>query len=154
MNPPRWNCWGLRGWLIQRRREVPNNRLQVLNLTRHTVLATCMEVADSGPKRNKGLLGRNGLGPGEGLWIVPCEAVHTFGMQFPIDLIYLDRKNRIKKLRSEVPPWRLSACFSAHSVLELASGTIRNTQTQPGDALEFSSAPLPNDDFGGPAAHA
>jgi hypothetical protein len=154
MNPPRWNFWGLRGWLIQRRREVPDNRLQVLNLTRHTVLATCMEVADSGPKRNKGLLGRNGLGPGEGLWIVPCEAVHTFGMQFPIDLIYLDRNNRIKKLRSDVRPWRLSACFSAHSVLELASGTIRNTQTQPGDALEFSSAPSTNDDFGGPSAHA
>lgn len=152
MNPPRWNFWGLRGWLIQHRRKVPDNRLQVLNLTRNTVLATCMEVADSGPKRNKGLLGRNGLGPGEGLWIVPCEAVHTFGMQFPIDLIYLDRKNRIKKLRSEMPPWRLSACFSAYSVLELASGTIRNTQTQPGDALEFSSAPLPGDGSG--AVHA
>ena len=152
MNPPRWNFWGLRSWLIQRRRGVPDNRLQVSNLTRHTVLATCMEVADSGPKRNKGLLGRKGLGPGEGLWIIPCESVHTFFMQFPIDLVYLDRNNRIKKLRSDVPPWRLSACFSAHSVLELASGTIRNTQTQPGDALEFSPASLPGDSSG--AVHA
>src|SRR5208337_5413076 len=132
----------------------PDNRLQVLNLTRHTVLATCMEVADSGPKRNKGLLGRNGLGPGEGLWIVPCEAVHTFGMQFPIDLIYLDRKNRIKKLRSEVPPWRLSACFSAHSVLELPAGIIRNTETERGDTLEFLPASLPAKSPGSEGAQA
>jgi uncharacterized membrane protein (UPF0127 family) len=63
-------------------------------------------------------------------------------MKFPIDLIYLNRKNQIRKLRSDVPPWRLSACLSAHSVLELAPGTIRNTQTQRGDTLEFTSAPL------------
>ena len=61
---------------------------------------------------------------------------------FPIDLVYLDRKNRIKKVRSAVGPWRLSACLSAHSVLELPAGTIRGTQTQPGDTLEF--VPLEN----------
>jgi hypothetical protein len=123
---------------LDRRDESPAElRLQVSNITRDTVLATRMELADSGPKRNKGLLGREGLAPGEGLWIVPCEAVHTFAMRFPIDLVYLDRNNRIKKVRSAVPAWRLSACLSAHSVLELPSGTICNTQTQPGDTLEF-----------------
>jgi uncharacterized membrane protein (UPF0127 family) len=118
-------------------------RLRVSNLTRNTVLATCMEVADSASKRNKGLLGRECLSQGEGLWIRPCEAVHTFWMRFPIDLIYLDRKNRIRKLCGEVQPWRLSACLTAHSVLELPSGTIRKTQTQPGDTLEFSDGSLP-----------
>ena len=113
-------------------------RARVLNLTRSTVLATCMEVADSGPRRNKGLLGREGLRSGEGLWIVPCEAVHTFWMRFPIDLIYLDNKKQIRKLVSEVAPWRLSACLSAQSVLELPPGTIRDTQTEDGDTLEFS----------------
>jgi uncharacterized protein len=116
-------------------------RLHVSNPTRGTVLATCLEVADSGPKRNKGLLGRTGLPEGGGLWIVPCESVHTFFMKFPIDLIYLDRKNRIKKVCDSVRPWRLSACLSAHSILELPSGTIRNTQTQAGDTLEFAPAP-------------
>jgi hypothetical protein len=100
-----------------------------------------MEVAESAAMRNKGLLGRKQLAPGEGLWISPCEAVHTFWMKFPIDLVYLDRKNRIRKLVSTVPPWRLSACLRAHSVLELPSGTIRETQTQPGDTLEFTAAP-------------
>jgi uncharacterized membrane protein (UPF0127 family) len=104
-----------------------------------------MEVANSGPRRSKGLLGRAQLAPGEGLWILPCEAVHTFFMQFPIDLVYLDRKNRIRKIRNAVPPWRLSACLTAHSVLELASGTIRDTQTQPGDTVEFSSVSPLND---------
>ncbi len=62
-------------------------------------------------------------------------------MRFPIDLVYLDRKNKIKKLRSKVCAWRMSACLSAHSVLELPAGTIGNTQTQPGDILEFSLVP-------------
>ncbi len=58
-------------------------------------------------------------------------------MRFPIDLVYLDRKRRIKKVRSAVGPWRLSACLSAHSVLELPVGTISATQTERGDTVEF-----------------
>jgi uncharacterized membrane protein (UPF0127 family) len=111
---------GPRDGLTQRRPPTPATRLQVTNLTRHTVLATSLEVANSGSRRSKGLLGRARLAPGEGLWILPCEAVHTFFMQFPIDLVYLDRRNRIRKICHAVPPWRLSACLSAHSVLELA----------------------------------
>src|SRR5882757_8106199 len=118
----------------------PDSRVKVLNLTRQAVLADCVEVADYGATRRKGLLGRSDLPAGEGLWIVPCESVHTFGMKFPIDLVYLDRKKKVKKVRSAVPPWRLSACLSAHSVLELASGTIKMTQTKPGDTLEFCAA--------------
>jgi hypothetical protein len=120
--------------------QASNSRLQVRNATRGTVLATALEVADSGPKRNKGLLGRKGLDAGGGLWIVPCESVHTFFMQFPIDLIYLDRRNQIRKVRENVRPWRLSACLSAHSILELPAGTIHGTRTEKGDMLEFSPA--------------
>jgi len=107
------------------------------------MLATRLEVADSGAKRNKGLLGRTGLAAGEGLWIVPCESVHTFFMKFPIDLVYLDRKNRVRKVCDSVPAWRLSVCLSAHSILELPAGTIRSTRTEGGDTLEF--APATND---------
>jgi uncharacterized membrane protein (UPF0127 family) len=143
MNPFRWIALGLQNRIASRHQAPKDVRLRVSNLTRSTVLATCMEVADSAAKRNKGLLGRDGLAPGEGLWIRPCEAVHTFWMRFPIDLVYLDRKNRIRKLVSAVPPWRLSGCLRAHSILELPSGTIRETQTQPGDTLEFLSISLP-----------
>jgi uncharacterized membrane protein (UPF0127 family) len=126
-------------------KEKPGARLKIVNLTRQSVLADCVEVADRGATRRKGLLGRDGLAGGEGLWIVPCESVHTFGMRFPIDLIYLDRSRKVKKVRSGVPPWRLSACLSAHSVLELLAGTIRTTQTKLGDRLEFSTVDPPAD---------
>jgi len=117
---------------------LPEKRYRLVNLTRSTVLAESLQVADTGRTRRKGLLGRTSFSPGEGLWIVPCESVHTFFMGFAIDLVYLDREKRIRKLRGNVVPWRLSACVSAHSVLELPAGTIRTTQSQCGDKLEFS----------------
>jgi len=142
MNPISWVVIKLRGRSVPRETSTPDPRFHLTNPSRSTVLATRLEVADSGPKRNKGLLGRNGLAPGEGLWIVPCESVHTFFMRFPIDLVYLDRNNKVRKVRSAVGPWRLSACFSAHSILELPAGTIRATKTQRGDLLEFSPASM------------
>jgi hypothetical protein len=66
-------------------------------------------------------------------------------MRFPIDLVYLDRKNRIRKLVSAAPPWRLSACLRAYSVIELPSGTIRQTRTQLDDTLDLSVAPAPGE---------
>jgi uncharacterized membrane protein (UPF0127 family) len=114
-------------------------RLKVSNLTRQTLLASSVEVASSSSERRKGLLGRDNLPSREGLWIVPCESIHTFFMRFSIDLIYLDRSMRVKKVRSNVPPWRLSACLTAHSVIELAPGSIKTSQTTPGDQLEFTA---------------
>lgn len=117
-----------------------DGRMLVRNLTRSTQIADKLEVARSGPKRSKGLLGRSGLGPGEGMWIIPCEAVHTFFMKFSIDLIYLDRKLRVKKVRDSVSAWRISGCLSAHSVIELPAGTVRVTRTERGDLLEIVEA--------------
>lgn len=113
---------------------------RVENPVRSTVLATRLEVADRGPARRKGLLGRVCLHPGEGLWIVPCESVHTFRMKFGIDLVYLDRHKRVKKVRSNVVPGKLSACLTAHSVLELPTGTILDSRTEVGDVLQFAPA--------------
>jgi uncharacterized membrane protein (UPF0127 family) len=118
----------------------PPGPLQVLNLTRDTILATRLDAARTSATRRKGLLGRDSLLYGEGLWIAPCESVHTFFMRFAIDLVYLDRKQQVRKVRSEVGPWRMSACWSAHSVLELPAGTIVATRTERGDSLEFAPA--------------
>lgn len=112
-------------------------RMTVRNLTRHTALGNGIEIAGSGGTRRKGLLGRRGLERGGGLWIVPCESVHTFFMRFPIDLVYLDRKNRVRKVRHAVGPWRISLCLSAHSVLELPAGTARESGTVRGDLVEI-----------------
>lgn len=113
--------------------------IKILNLTRNTQLAHSVELAGDRSHRRKGLLGRKSLPDGEGLWIVPCEAVHTFFMRFPIDLIYLDRGHRVVKTRTNVGPWRLSGCLRAHSVLELPAGTIHGTYTMPGDILDLRS---------------
>jgi uncharacterized protein len=59
-------------------------------------------------------------------------------MKFALDLIYIDRKKRVRGVRRAVAPWRLSMCITAHSVLELPVGTIGRTRTEPGDELEFT----------------
>ncbi len=138
----------LREFLAPPSRSTYSGPLQVQNLTRGTKLALRLEAAHSGPSRRKGLLGRKSLEPGEGLWIAPCESVHTFFMKFPIDLVYLDRNHQVKKVRSDVGAWRLSGCLSARSVLELPAGTIQETRTETGrragDRLRGSRAEITN----------
>ena len=107
------------------------------NQTRNTVLADRADVADTSAKRRTGLLKHARLEPGEALWLVPCESVHTCFMKFPIDLVYLDKRRKVRKASSAVPPWRLSACFQAHSVLELPAGTVKQSGTEAGDELAF-----------------
>jgi hypothetical protein len=128
---------GLGRYFTKRPATEPTVPLQAANLTRGTILAVRLETAHTGATRRKGLLGRDGLLPGEGLWIAPCESVHTFFMRFTIDLVYLDRKKKVRKVRSRVGPWRLSACLTASSVLELPAGTIEATRTERGDRVEI-----------------
>ena len=123
--------------LRPRNREAADVNIRVLNVTRNTQLAQNAQLAGDGRHRRKGLLGRECLPDGEGLWIVPCEAVHTFWMRFPIDLVYLNRRHQVVKIRTDVRPWRLSGSLRAHSVLELPAGTIRKSQTMPGDLLSL-----------------
>lgn len=107
------------------------------NKDRDTILAERASVAETSAARRTGLLKHSSLGPGDGLWISPCESVHSFGMKFTIDVVYLDKKKRVKKVRMAMVPRRISACLTAHSVLELPEGTIEATRTEPGDQLEF-----------------
>ena len=141
MHPLQRIAKGLREFFAPNRTAIPSGPQQVLNVTRGTRLAMRLESAHTGSTRRKGLLGRKGLEPGGGLWIAPCESVHTFFMQFPIDLVYLDRKHTVKKVKDSVGPWRLSGCISAQSVLELPAGTIRESKTERGDTLEIGPAP-------------
>ncbi len=107
------------------------------NHTRDTILGEAVEIADTSEKRRVGLLKHERLEPGSGLWIVPCESVHTFFMKFPIDLVYLDKQRKVRKVRHAVPAWRLSACLTAHSILELPAGTVEKSGTMPGDVLSL-----------------
>lgn len=107
------------------------------NRTRNTVLADSADLADTSAKRRTGLLKHSSFEPGQGLWIVPCEAVHSFGMKFAIDVLFLDRSKKIRKTRPRMAARRMAVCLPAHSVLELPAGTIERTETQPGDQLDF-----------------
>ena len=107
------------------------------NVTRAVSLGDQIDRAETSSERRTGLLKHDGLGDGEGLWIVPCESVHTFFMRFAIDLLYLGRDLQVKKVRHAVGPWRLSACLSAHSLIELPAGTLQRSGTQKGDRVVF-----------------
>src|SRR5438270_2397128 len=129
------------GWSFRKGRHSEPRALLVRNQTRDSVLTQFAEIADTSATRRKGLLGRTGLAPGQGIWIIPCSAVHSLGMKFTIDVVYVNRALKVLKVRPSMAPWQMSMCLFAHSVLELPSGTIDRTQTRTGDQLEF----LPSD---------
>ena len=101
------------------------------------MLGDAIDVADTSGKRRRGLLKHDRLAEGEGLWIVPTQGVHTFGMKFSIDVVFLNKTKRVLKIRPHMVTRRIALCFTAHSVLELPAGTLERTGTQPGDQLAF-----------------
>ena len=115
--------------------------MPVINLTRHTWLATRVKKADNFFTRFVGLLKRHTLGPEEALWLVPSKGIHTIGMKFPIDVIFLDRNNHVRRLIPALPPYRLtSILLNTYSILELPKGSIAKSLTQVGDKLDISLA--------------
>jgi uncharacterized membrane protein (UPF0127 family) len=115
----------------------------IYNKTREAFLATEANVADGYFSRLIGLLGKTSrwARPGRGLWIVPSHGVHTIGMLFSIDLVFLDSKNTVVHVEEVVRPFRISAVsLKASSVLELPPHTIFRTGTRVGDELEIGRA--------------
>ena len=111
-------------------------RIGIINRTRGSLLGDAIDKADTSRSRRTGLLSRSGLAKGEGLWIVPCEAIHTFFMRFDIDVLFLDGQKRVVKVVSRLRPWRIAGAWRGRSVVELPAGTIQATGTTPGDQLE------------------
>jgi uncharacterized protein len=115
-------------------------QMYVYNKTRETFVATEVVVADTYFRRLVGLLGKTKrwARPGRGLWITPSHGVHTFGMLFPLDLIFLDRQKEVVAIEEHVRPFRISSVsLKSDSVLELPAHTVFRTGTQIGDRLEF-----------------
>ena len=112
-------------------------KLRVRNLTKNTLLADRADIADTSATRNRGLLKHTGLADGEGLWIVPCEGVHSFFMKFAIDVVFLNKKRVVTKLRPNMVKSRIAFSVRAHSTLELPVGMIQKSQTAVGDQLEL-----------------
>jgi len=117
--------------------------IHVYNKTRATSIATEAVRAEGYWERLVGLLGKTSKWArlGAGLWIVPCNSVHTIGMLFPIDLIFVGKNKEVVRVEEGVRPFRISAvCLKAKSILELPAHTVQRTGTRVGDALEISSA--------------
>lgn len=107
---------------------------KVINQTRNTVVVDHLEVADTYLKRLVGLLGRKGLEQGRGLWIVPCNDIHSFFMQFEFDAVFLDKEHRVLYTVERMKPWRISKIVrGGRIVLELPPDTVAETQTDVGD---------------------
>jgi len=118
-----------------------NEEVYVYNKTRETFVATEATVADSYFTRLVGLLGktRRWAQLGKGLWIVPSRGVHTIGMLFPIDLIFLSGEKEVVHVEEHLLPFRISkVSLKAKSVLELPPHTIYRSRTQVGDRFEIA----------------
>lgn len=101
-------------------------------------LSSHVVVASGLITRMKGLLGRDRLDQGESLWIRPCNSVHTIGMNFPIDVVFLDKRNVVIAVKENLSPNRLTGLYTrAASVLELSPGTLAATDTRTGDRLRI-----------------
>lgn len=111
------------------------------NQTRQIFLATELAVADTHWTRLCGLLGasRDDFRNGCGLWILPCRGVHTLGMRYPIDVLYLDKSKMVVHIEHGLKPWRFAPVrLQAASVLELPSEKVGETGTAMGDKIEIT----------------
>ncbi|MBZ5521806.1 MAG: DUF192 domain-containing protein [Acidobacteriia bacterium] len=115
--------------------------MRALNVTRGTVVGEQICVADGLLSRMIGLLGKSSLAPGAGLLIRPSQGVHTIGMMFTIDLLFLDRNFRVTELRQSLRPFRMTGLnWRAQSVLELPVNSIELSRTAIGDQLVIEPA--------------
>jgi uncharacterized membrane protein (UPF0127 family) len=87
--------------------------------------------------RLRGWLGRARPAPGEALWLYPCWAVHTLGMRFPIDVLFLDANGRVLQVVHRLPPWRVRLHWAARSVVELPPGEAQFRLLRPGSRLDL-----------------
>jgi len=109
----------------------------VRNTTRNRVVATQVRLAGASRERRLGLSRHAHLRLEEGLFLTPCEGIHTCGMHFAIDVLFLTRNGKVCGLRHGLRPWRIAASWRARSTLELSAGVIRQSTTEIGDLLEF-----------------
>jgi len=108
----------------------------VFNLTKNKMVVQDLKIAHSFFERMKGLIGSKTLEAGHGFLIPYCQGVHSFGMSYSIDVLYLEGDGRVLLTEERMEPNCFgSVCFKSKLVLELPAGTIHDTGTDVGDAL-------------------
>lgn len=107
----------------------------LVNLRTGSVIATVVEPALDAKSRRRGLLGRDALSDAHALVLAPCGAVHTFGMRFPIDVLFMSADGSVIKIVERLGAWRLAASLQACITVELPTGTVRRHHVMTGDRL-------------------
>lgn len=111
--------------------------MKIINKSRNIILAKKAVLADTFLKRIKGLIGKESFSQGEALVIIPCKSIHSFFMRFPIEVVFLNKENKVIKIISPLKPYRLTGIyFSAYSCIEFPLGTLEETVSL-GDILEI-----------------
>jgi len=114
--------------------------MKARNVSRDTLLGDAIREANTFLSRIRGLLRSERLAPGEGMWICPCNSIHSFGMRFEFDALFLDSGKKVVGLYRRFRRNRVSRVFlAARGVLELPEGTIEMTRTEVGDEIEFQT---------------
>jgi uncharacterized protein len=120
-----------------------SQRLRAINRTRDTVLCERLEDAGGLGGQSRGLLGRASLDGDAGLLFIngrfnPFMWMHMFFMKFAIDIVFLDKNDRVIKIDKALKPWRVSSMvFGARKAIELAAGAAAVSGTAVGDAIAF-----------------
>ena len=96
-----------------------------------------VEVADRAVERMRGLLGRVALDADHALWLEPCNAVHTFGMRFPIDVVFIDGRGCVLSIHRNVGSARVLVCWRARAALEMCAHAAQASRVEVGDRLEW-----------------
>lgn len=119
--------------------DLPVFPLMVINRSRGgVIIADRIEWAGTSARRRRGLSGREAMNCMEGIYLIPCEWIHTFGMHFPIDVAFLSPGGRILAVHHGLRPNRLSRIvLRAEGVLELSAGRLQATNTEVGDYVQF-----------------
>jgi uncharacterized membrane protein (UPF0127 family) len=117
---------------------MPDRTLRLVHPRSGRVLAERIRVPRTFFGRGLGLMLRRELPAGEGMWITPCNGIHTFFMRFAIDAVFLDRRLRVVRVRAGLRPWRVvPLVLRAHSVLELPDGTVAGLDLERGEQLSI-----------------
>ena len=112
----------------------------LMNERTRQLVALSVEVAGTRSSRRRGLLGRDRLEEASAMLLAPCAAVHTAGMRFAIDVVFLDRQGFTVKVVRDLRPWRIALASGARAVVEMPAGSLRWGEVLPGDRLYLTSA--------------
>lgn len=110
--------------------------MKIYNSTQNNLIVDDVKMAKTFFTRSVGLLSKASISDDEGLIIKPCCSVHTFFMKFNIDVLFINKQNKIIALYKNVPKNKiLPIHLNSNYVIELSAGSINSKNIQKGDMV-------------------